>query len=264
MRNGYRPERRNRNIGTPSQGHGSDNRMAIPSSWHQDRAFYEALTDPRHVPLSVGIRTLHLLVEPTLRGFFHPCTPQDVSELLRRISSSDLRDLTTVILRQPTRKQESLSPVWGRLVYSANLGRFSGPTVILEAQQAQKTFRWKRSLSPDDAKELARLRDDGHEVSENRREYLINSSAQSARSTQLYRTFLHELGHLNHLHSFIESGNAEPYWSTPKQEREQFAHRFADQLATRLRGRGSIPFERVLTKTWLSSYGLAVAWFEHE
>ncbi len=87
--------------------------------------FYEVVSDPRHVPIDLSVRQLDVLVQPTRQGFVHPCTPQDLSEVLRHIPVFDLRDLSTIVLRQPTRKQAALSSVWGRLVYSANLGRFS-------------------------------------------------------------------------------------------------------------------------------------------
>ncbi|MEM7233248.1 MAG: hypothetical protein AAF517_13815, partial [Planctomycetota bacterium] len=73
---------------------------------------------------------------------------------------------------------------------------------------------------------------------------------------------LHEVGHLNHLHSFVEEGRGDSYWSLPTQEREQFAHRFADEAGARLRERGAIPFERILTRGELTRHGLAADWFD--
>ncbi|CAN7504086.1 hypothetical protein LJR118_003525 [Acidovorax sp. LjRoot118] len=43
MRPGWNPVRRNRNIGTPAQGHGEDNRLTIPESRHDRSFFHECL-----------------------------------------------------------------------------------------------------------------------------------------------------------------------------------------------------------------------------
>ncbi len=42
--------------------------------------------------------------------------------------------------------------------------------------------RWSRSLDPDDAKEFARLREDGHEIEETKREYIIRDVATFIRN----------------------------------------------------------------------------------
>ncbi|MDJ0797430.1 MAG: hypothetical protein QNJ51_11470 [Calothrix sp. MO_167.B12] len=44
-------------------------------------------------------------------------------------------------------------------------------------------------------KELERLREDGHRTATDKRHYLISSTLDSIRNTQLYRTLHHEIGH---------------------------------------------------------------------
>jgi hypothetical protein len=43
MRTGWRPERRNRKIGTADSGWRKENRMVVPNSWHDEFCFYERL-----------------------------------------------------------------------------------------------------------------------------------------------------------------------------------------------------------------------------
>jgi hypothetical protein len=42
QRPGWNPVRRNRNVGTAKQGRGRDNRMVIPSNWHDSRTFWQS------------------------------------------------------------------------------------------------------------------------------------------------------------------------------------------------------------------------------
>ena len=54
-----------------------------------------------------------VLVEPVIDRYTHCCTPDDVFTMLQMVPSEDLDDVRLVVLRQPTRKQAILSPVWG-------------------------------------------------------------------------------------------------------------------------------------------------------
>ena len=66
MRN---PTRRNRNIETAKQGHGQDNRMKIPASWHDDRLFYEKVDNAIAVERMIGDWPITFLVQPATAGF---------------------------------------------------------------------------------------------------------------------------------------------------------------------------------------------------
>ncbi|MEE8505730.1 MAG: hypothetical protein V3S40_05845 [Kiloniellales bacterium] len=259
MKSGRNPTRRSRNIGTSKQGHGQDNKLVIPESWCDSRSFYEKLSNHRVVSREIHSRDFTLIVETTRQDCVHPCTVDDIAYLLGHIPSEDMEGLSLVVLRQPKRKEQILSPVWGRLLYIADFGRFTGPAIILEAVNLSEPIHWSRSLTPEAARELERLREDGHKIVSTPREYILEPTLEAARSTMLYRTFLHEVGHwVDWLSSVARPSRGRRlsetsakelearYFSRPDSERESAAHLYAEKLATQLRQAGVIPFERNL------------------
>jgi hypothetical protein len=276
MHSGWNPTRRNRNIGTSASGRGRDNRLVIPESWHVRRVFWENLARPRVVTRRVHQRDIAFSVEETRADCVHACTVDDVAHVLGLVPAEDLEGLCHIVLRQPKRKEYILSPVWGRLGYFAKVGRFEGPAIIVEAQDLRRPVRWARSQTPDDARELERLRRDGHTVRETARHYEIESTVESVRATQLYRTLLHEIGHwvdwLESVKRPVASGISwedeqrlrERYDGKPSAEKEAFAHAYADNLRERLMSSGSIPFERRFSADALWVEGLRVGDFDVE
>ena len=111
------------------------------------------------------------------------------------VTQEHLEEIEIVVLRQPKRKEEILRPVWGRFVYYADLGKYSGPGVYLEAIQKNTVIKWGKKLTPFYEKELRALEADGHNIERVKRGYDINTSPESVRSTQLFRTLPHEIGH---------------------------------------------------------------------
>lgn len=265
-RSGWNPVRRNRNIGTAKSGHGLANRLVIPDSWRDSRKFWEKLRDP----VRVEINGFTILVEPCLPGFVHAVTVDDIVRMLGLLPPDDIAELRTIVLRQPTKKQRVLSAVWGRLIYFAEFGRAPGPAIIIEAHPPDECFERPRSLSPDEAEEIERLRGDGHAVSGERR-WRIQTSMASTRSTQLFRTLPHEVGHLVHherevtwpagddLDASIELG--ERYFCKPEREREDFAHRYARETVERLSAAGRVPFPRLVDEANMRRWGLDPKWF---
>ena len=247
--------------------------MVIPSRWSDDRVFYEVLRNPVVVARHIGGSRVTFLVEPTIRGFVHACTLDDVCHVLTHVPNKHWTEIELIILRQPTRKQNQLSPVWGRLVYYADVGRFKGPAIYLEAQDPEETVKWNRSLDRDATDELERLKADGHEISREKRGHTIRRSVDSIRNTQLYRTLLHEIGHevdwqRSVVWPFLDSPDAQEeeraqqtYWSRPGAEREAFAHRYADQMRQELEGKGVVPFARQVSRSGLVSDNLDRQWF---
>ena len=251
------PTRRNKNIGTAKQGHGQNNELVIPMR-SDGQHWLDDIGRHHIVDASVNNIKVRFIVEETIAGCVHPCTIADVSRVLEQLPAADWVGLTTIIFRQPTRKQLVLSPVWGRLVYFARPTSRSGkvlsegPAIFLEAAQIEKPIVWRTSLDPDDADELRRLRDDGHVINRVGNKHVIEVSAYSARQTQLYRTLLHEMGHWFDWLSKVEEPAArgedsmkleQRYFARPQCEREAFAHRFAEQQRLRLELAGIIPFE---------------------
>lgn len=258
IRSGFDPTRRSRNIGTNKQGHGADNRLTIPWPHIEQRVWWEQLENPTSTKRQVSGTTVLFIAEELRPGFNYVCSIQDVCTLLALVPEEDLAGLSTFVFRQSTRKQWLLHPVWGRLAMSADIGErgrrnlHTGPAILLDALDISIPFRWSRSLSPAIAKELERLRSDGHAVVNDSRGFVISSSLEAARATQLYRTIPHEIGHWVDWLERVErpadrEGEeygqlAERYWARPSIEREAFAHNYAGSLIARLRSNGSIPF----------------------
>jgi hypothetical protein len=111
-------------------------------------------------------------------------------------------------------------------------------------------------MRPNDRAELERLRADGHMITRQRHRFRIESELASVRNTQLYRTLLHEIGHwvdwlekvirpaLHELGFESEERLKEAYFRRPAQERESFAHKYADRTRGCLTETGAIPFAR--------------------
>ena len=270
-RPGYNPTRRNRKIGTKHAGYGQDNKFTIPWAWADDRIFYERLVDPVVVEIQVGPISKHVIIEPTIKGFVHACTVDDIQRLLELIPAEHINDITAFVLRPPKRKAQILASVWGRLVYSSDVCGFSGPTVYLEAQNLEQPLKWSKSLTLERAKELERLREDGHVVVTDKRQHLINSTLDTIRNTQLYRTLPLEIGlYVDYLTKVEEPSKDnldrwlvlnEKYHARPSQERESFAHRYADEFRKQQITMGTIPFERMFDDAKMRAVGLDPAWF---
>jgi hypothetical protein len=196
---------------------------------------------------------------------------------MSNIPATDWEGLETVVLRQPRRKEQVLASVWGRLSYYAELVNrrgdvlYSGPTIILEAVNPTEPLKFGRSLSLDDAAELERLKADGHKLREGDRNHTIESTLETCRTTQLYRTVPHELGHWVDFLEKVERPSArlgadenddtygillDRYHSRPNREKEHFAHGYAERLREHLVAINAIPFERELDRERLMQDGL--------
>ena len=177
--------------------------------------------------------------------------------VLAQVPYAALADIEFVLLRQPKRKEEILESAWGRLVWYAEVGELKGRAIVLEAIDFSKPLRWPRSLSPDRAKEFARLREDGHEIEETKREYIIRPTLATVRATQLYRTLLHEIGH-----NVDDNRDPIAFDNKSSQVKEEFAHQYAAKLRAKLDYFGVLPFERKLNPEFLAKHGLDVKDFE--
>lgn len=268
MRN---PTRRNRNIGTKKQGHGQDNRLVIPHPGWTSCQFQERLKDPVQVARDVEGQPFRFFVEPPRNGFKHSCTIDDVCKLLSYIPVQDREPITSVVFRQPTAKEEILAGVWGRLLYwSVPLG---GPTIFLESITDPGSLRWSRSFKPGAYIELERMRRHGHRVVEEPRHYVLHFDLESVRSTQLFQTVAHEIGHYVHYMEYVENASEqeldlygedtlwERYHAKANQEKEGFANRYADEFFRRLQIDGKLPFPRMFNERKIARDGLNPTWF---
>lgn len=230
--------------------------MVIPNSrldkyglntWYEER-LEPTLTEEHHI----GGNSITVLFEAPYEGFTYGCSPKDVIHMLSLLPTNDWDMIELVIFRQPKRKQIQQNPVWGRMMYCASIGKRLGAAIYLEAQEIGAQMKWSRKLCLEDQLELERLKKDGHEFDENRREFIFTLSQESIRNTLLYRTFLHEIGHwVQYERETLDDATAlsencdvayDLYFARPKIERESFAHRYAEQVGERLRGEGLIPF----------------------
>jgi hypothetical protein len=263
MKPGFNPTRRNRNIGTAKQGGGRDNRLVIPDICLRGRRWTEQLNPHQKIHRMIAGREAVFIIEETYGTCKHACTVEDIRHVLANIPSVDWEGLETFVLRQSTRKQWLLRPTWGRMFYSADLGLPGrrplrlGPAIMLEAVDCSVKLKWRSALDPDDQAELARLQDDGHRVSRKGQYHILSMTPESVRATQLYRTLLHEIGHwvdyLEKVERPAEKGAGEyaelsaAYFRRPNQEREAFAHRYADTTRARLMKFGVVPFDPIVS-----------------
>jgi hypothetical protein len=256
MRFPSNPTRRSRNIGTAKQGHGQDNRLRIPDT---AAGFYiREIGQHARFQREIRGRAVTFLVEETLQGWLHPCSVDEMSRLLEYFDPDHWDGLYTFVLRQPTRKQHLLEPIWGRISYDTDIASrqgqilASGPTLFVAAIEEDAVHRWPASLGPNDKRELERLRKDGHKIDFDGRYHLVRVSRSSARNTVLYRTIPHEIGHwvdwLQQVARPADRGQdygelADLYFARPSAEREAFAHRYASEWIDKLRAEGVVPFE---------------------
>ena len=257
MRPGWNPTRRNKHAGTKAHGHGSDNKLSIPESQHKSRCYYEKLIGYVVVRRTIGTRELLFFVEPTRPDWFYPCSVDDICAVLSHCTPEIVSAFDFIVLRQPTRKQRILSPVWGRAIFAFDLDKYTGSAIVLEAQSLT-SFQWPRSIGPEGMRELERLRKDGHDICNTRRGIDIKVTPHSLRNTVLYRTLLHELGH--HV-DFARSAEVE--WEGKVQsQKEDFAHRFALELYMQLSERKVLPFDAVVEDDFLLRDNLKREWFQ--
>ena len=245
----FRPERRNRKIGTEAAGYKKSNKMGIPESWlDRDGSVRRYATRMRRhqtIEYQLPGGSLTFLYEPPRSGCAYGCSPEDVAHVLAHVPAPDIEGLKIVAFRQPTRKQGVLNPVWGRLFYHADFVSHDGPAIVIEASDLSRPVRWSRKLSLEHQSELDRLREDGHRIEEDRRGYTFHLTESSVRQTILYRTLLHELGHWVDWLTKVEqppNGDMDRYFARPVSERDAFAHAYADRLTESLRRNGVIPF----------------------
>jgi hypothetical protein len=249
------PTRRNKNIGTSKQGHGQNNKLTIPEPFGIMKSFYERLVDYKKFKKTIKEHEFVFIVEQTREFSKHSCSINDIETIIEQIPSEDYGNLKFIVLRQPKRKEETISPTWGRLIYSYEFEDEYYPAIILDAVDFSKKFKWTNKLSIDDQKEIERLKQDGHKIENNGRHFVTEYKIENVRNTQLYRTLPHEFGHYVQYLEYVERPATEDenfkvweerqnkYFEIPKAEKEKFAHKYADNFKTVLTNKKIIPFE---------------------
>ncbi|MDR0250751.1 MAG: hypothetical protein LBI35_05525 [Burkholderiales bacterium] len=227
-----------------------------------DRIFYEEISSCVKIVRTIGLQEVIFLVQRARPGWFYPCTVDDICAMLRHLSPEDVGKIHFVVLRQPTHKQRILSPVWGRAVFlyapnfkvnrNGNEG-YSGPAIVLEAQRLQP-FKWEKSMTPDRKREFERLQQDGHRITgANHRFFFLQPDVASLRNTLLCRTLLHEIGHLVDYCSYDKT-----VWKTRTWlQKEDFAHRYAEEVYAALKKAGVVPFSSLFDVDAMIREGLS-------
>jgi hypothetical protein len=255
MRKGWDATRRNRNIGTENQGYSKNNEMAIPlcgfisTVWEKIINFkYKA------VVRQIGGKKIVFIVEKTRKDTCHACTIDDICLVLKHVPEKDLEGVSYILLRQPNHKEEMLEPVWGKYFHYITLGPYQdGAAVTLETYNYKKSMFWPNSLTPDDADEVERLKQDGHPMVRTKRGYKFTPNLETVRAKQLYRTLLHEIGH--HVDYTI---NSETIYSKTSKDKEVFAHSYATKMKEKLTQQGVIPFSRLVELEQIEKDGLDI------
>ncbi|MGV0753964.1 hypothetical protein [Empedobacter brevis] len=252
MRN---PTRRNRNIGTENQGFSQNNKLTISSPYGNLKSFYERIENYQKEFRIINDHEFLFVVEKTRENSIHSCSINDIENIIEQIPTENYGELKFIILRQPKRKEEILSPVWGRLIYSYEFEDEYFPAIILDAIDLDQKISWTKKQTVEDQKEFERLKSDGHKFIENKREFIAEFEPEFVRNTQLYRTLLHEFGHYVHYLEIVETPKNidedyeekekryDFYFSLPQTEKEKFAHNYAEKLKKKLIAEKIIPFQ---------------------
>ena len=239
----YNPTRRNKNIGTTKSGHSSDNKLTVPNRFSDSLNFWERIYDYKIIKKKINSKTITFLIEKTKKDYLYTFTIVELTNLLKKIPREDWMGIELFVLRQPKKKEIILDPVWGRLSYEADFKGYKGPAIFLEAINVHKAIVWPNSLTPESKKELKRLEEDGHKVIQNKKNITIHITKDSAKNTQLFRTLLHEIGHFVHWNTTVlqPAKNTQDlkklktrYLSIPEQEKETFAHRYAEKIRKKI------------------------------
>lgn len=252
------PIRRNKNIGTSKQGVRKQSVFRLPFDSKNLLDFYEKLGIYKKLEIDLGNKNILFVVESTKKDFIHACSIDDIVHILKSVDFKYWEALEMVVLRQPKKKEIFISPVWGRLIYSYSFENQYKKAIILESINCSKKLKWSKKLGIDNQKELDRLKRDGHLILEQKNQYEIQININSARNTQLYRTLLHEIGHLYHF-AITEK---EVYKRFLSSEKENFAYQFSDRMKKELEDRQIIPFKRKLNMEFLQNYKLNQEDFE--
>ncbi|MEO6977756.1 MAG: hypothetical protein ABI113_05225, partial [Mucilaginibacter sp.] len=247
--------RRSRNIGTPKQGHGQNNKLTIPTPCTISKSFFERLGTYEKIEATINDHVFMFIVEATRGTCRHACSIMDIEKIIKNIPIADYGDLKLIILRQPKTKEEILSPVWGRLIYSYQFEGNYYPAIIIEAVDYEKKLVWDKRQSPEASKEFDRLKADGHNFVGDKRGFKASLTIENVRNTQLYRTLIHEFGHYAHYLEIVErpgrsnegfeewEKRSDKYHKISSSEKESYAHKYADVLIKKLKTEKIIPFE---------------------
>lgn len=273
------PTRRNRNIGTAKQSLSQDNRHRIPRRWRDSTLNWDRGHPHTVVTRHVWGRSMPFLVEHTRQGL-HACTVDDLAKVLNLLpkrhvnNDREIDGIQGIVLRQPTRKEEALGGAWARMGYAVRVNGIVGPVVFIEATQVPFIRHWGTSLTPPDRRELDRLIAAADDVQQTRRGHDLRFDPAGVRQVQLFHSLPHEVGHWADMYEGVDLPGLDDFelwqrlwdrdFQRPVDEREEFAHRYAENAIAHLRKAGAIPFERILDVDALVAEGLRLEDFQSD
>ena len=243
--------RRNKNIGTAKHGHGQNNKLTIAEPYCTSKYFYERLYKYTKTKKVINGHEFVFTIEKVRDTSVHSCSIEDIQTIIEQIPESDYGDLKFIVFRQPKRKEEILSPVWGRLIYIYEFEDEYLPAIIIDAIDLTKKLKLSNKLTLEQKKELERLKNDGHEIINDGRYYIAELKKENVRNTQLYRTLLHEFENYFHYLELVERPSLNKqdyeerrnlYFKIPTIEKEKFANTYAEKLYSNLKSKNIIPF----------------------
>ncbi len=235
----FNPTRRNKNIGTSNQGFGQNNSLKIPNPNNNLKSYYERLTKYEKKNISLNNHDFIFVIEETREDSLHACNVEEIIKIIEKVPKEDYGDLKYIILRQPKRKEEILRPVWGRVIYSYEFEDNYSPAIILESFELNKKIKWTKNLKIEDQKEIELLRNEGHKIEFDGKNYIFELEKENVKKTQLYRTLLHEFGHYVHyLEKVVRVSKDEEefekhedlYFKISTTEKENFANKYAEKI----------------------------------
>ncbi|MGB0951805.1 MAG: hypothetical protein ACPG31_01140 [Planctomycetota bacterium] len=246
--------------------------MNIPDPWVEEDRYYERLKKAISLSLKVHGREVPFLVEPPAEDFYYAVTPEEMEVVLNLLPPRHVVDLEYFVLRQQKAKELLFESKWGCFRVFSTTGKYMGRSIHLCSQRKVDVIPWAKSLSKCNAEELKRLEGDGHRITSDARKYYIHTSLDSNRNTQLFRTLPHEVGHhVDAMEQYEWPGEDEHeawellfdrYYSRPSREREDYAHRYADEFFRRQVELKNLPFPRIMNLERFEGFGIRPEWFQ--
>lgn len=247
----------------------------VPRGREWWRSYAKGLRDYVQVHRTINGKPLQFLIEPVETGYVHPCTPDDVVELLELLPIQAVAGpypLQAVVMRQAPKKESILRGAWGRFCPYVDLGPVAGAVIFLEAAKPYNEISWGAKLDLECQGEVRRMDALLERVPGKGKEHRYKMGFAGLRRWVLYHTLIHEVGHWMDYRRMVvwpsergeieESDGIDAYWRRPLAERESFAHRFSDEWRDELsrRHRG-IPFEQQLYRARLKEERVEPTWF---
>lgn len=140
-------------------------------------------------------RLFTFLVECLKRHFVYLCTIDEVADILRAVPQADIEGLELCVFRQPEEGEEPRNCCWGAYTPEFQYHGRRVPAVMLDAVDETGQLVSMRAVDRINEQEIECLREEGHRVADVGVRYIVTSTKEAIRKTQLYRTVFHLVYH---------------------------------------------------------------------